>query len=968
MNRLIFSYSEEIKMSKTVIALIICGLMLTALAGVSNAGVKVYYDGSEYPETTGSTVIDGGTTEFTLQSDGSNYDRSLEVEGDVTYLHTDNTGYATPSQSYYEMGDLSGVVLDYSRAYTIECRLRINNYAEIAADTLPGAKVFSLAFNEPDSDYTGDNPGKEPGGLQMFTLEVSVDDAGQPNGLIARLRGQNPDAQDVDPEAENFGPVPLLITDPENWHTYTIKVWTWDGLITKTYNWDTWEYEYSITNDYRTTTLYVDSQRSGASTQSAQEALGEGLEFGAFYTPIPPAEGEDPEVWNMAKADYDVDYVKVTTLATAEPTPGAIAAFEGGPNDEMIGPYNSPSNIGPAGTQDGVGIRPDGPVIGGAGSVHLSDGTTTAFQEIWSWSGERPKWNMHYMIEENGAWYSHIDMGDTLPGAGTNMYWTSYNTRAAVADGEYDLTRATAEFEKFFGQISVDQPYSLEWRFRFENFSHPDVAYDDYYDTSYWSLQIDEPGDHYPGDGDFTNTGHLWILGVYEAVGPAGQPAKVIKFNRGYGNWFSGNSVTYDPNDPDATDEGGAVIELNKWYTCRMVVEARQGDAERVAKLYVNGKYACAVTWEDEQWFRHYNSESTYVLAEERAYLEFGNFSNAKPATVDWDLDYMRTGLSGYHDCDDVDGVLAGYSGGVNLPFDVAAAEAASTDGKWRYPNVLDEDSVCIFDGSFTDFTRYWNGASDQVVDEMMLIDNEGMDNEVDYFHCNAMDTNHPGDNLYYGIDDLYQLIPVMDADKGYTVGWRMRVNDYTYNDPSHASVFTLQVNEPDDTGADNMGGVWTVALAYDETVGGLVAKIATSGWGDGIAIDDQWHEYKLKVYTTRPQIPGEAGTRMARLYVDGEAVYASTNGITPVAGSGLTFGTPGVTAGYETGVDFDLDYLRTWIDGVPTDCEGARDLGYGVGDVNKDCSIDIDDLAIVVEDWLKCIVPDQAGCEEPWM
>ena len=90
----------------------------------------------------------------------------------------------------------------------------------------------------------------------------------------------------------------------------------------------------------------------------------------------------------------------------------------------------------------------------------------------------------------------------------------------------------------------------------------------------------------------------------------------------------------------------------------------------------------------------------------------------------------------------------------------------------------LDADAVCTYQGNTFDFERHWAGSSDQDIDELMMFDNEGMDNEVDYFHCNAMDTNHEGDNLYYSIDDVSSVIPDEAIETGYTIGWRMRVND----------------------------------------------------------------------------------------------------------------------------------------------------------------------------------------------
>ena len=952
-------------MGKNIIAIAVCCLVLIGLAGVASAGELVKYDATTLPETTGSTVVGSGSAEFSHSTNGDGLVVTLGDEDGISYLHTDNTSYTTtPGASYYVMDEaaLSGIDIDFGIAYTIECRLRINNYQRFIPSDPNEAKIFTLRFNEPDSDnVVSSRPegvyGKDPGGIQEFSIVIASD-----GKVYAKLAGQ-PDYDDTDPMATCQ---PVEITDPENWHTYTMKVWPWDGLEKLDYS-APYPWPLIPESDDRVTSLYVDSVRSGESSYSASTVSpGESLEFGNFNSAV----AGDP---NMTLVDYDLDWVKITSLNTAEPVAGATAAWEGGPNDEMLGSFRAPSLIGPPNTSDPYDR------VGAEGSFHLSDGTTTAMMEIWSWSGYRTKWYDDSMIYDNGAWYQHIAMTGAEPAVGTNRYFTTYNHRYS----EYNRDDADEAFAKYFGNIDVDHSYAVEWRMRFSRMIHKASANpDDYYDASYWGIGIKEPGDHYArreGDGtpDYNLTGHYWLLHIAETYDENGDPARVLKFNRGFGSWYSGvsDATGYVPFADEETTplEGGLVIEPNVWYNCKLVVNKRADvNSDRVAELYVNGKYICGGNWEDAEWFAHYahdDNDPTSIPASDLTYFEFGNFSavDEKSTVVDWDLDYMRTGLYAHTDCDNEPGILASYSGGVNLPFSVADAYDNVVDPEQRAHakkdmiEFLDADAVCTYQGNTFNFARHWAGSSAQQLDEYMAFENEGMNNEIDYFHCNAMDTNHEGDNLYYSIDDVSSVIPDEAIETGYTIGWRMRVNDYIFNDPTNASVFTMAINEPDGLG-DDLGGVWTVSLYYDNTTSGLRAHIATSGWGDGAAIDNDWHNYKLKVYTDRN------GTRMARLYVDGEAVYASTNGITGVYGESISFGTPGVTPGSETGVDFDLDYVKIWIDGVPTDCEGAKAMGYLKGDINGDCKVDLQDLQEMASQWLNCVDPGVSGCDTPWM
>ena len=55
----------------------------------------------------------------------------------------------------------------------------------------------------------------------------------------------------------------------------------------------------------------------------------------------------------------------------------------------------------------------------------------------------------------------------------------------------------------------------------------------------------------------------------------------------------------------------------------------------------------------------------------------------------------------------------------------------------------------------------------------------------------------------------------------------------------------------------------------------------------------------------------------------------------------------------------------------APMNCYEAADMGYVANvdaDVNKDCHFDFTDLAILAQDWLKCVEPANSNCAKPWL
>ena len=70
------------------------------------------------------------------------------------------------------------------------------------------------------------------------------------------------------------------------------------------------------------------------------------------------------------------------------------------------------------------------------------------------------------------------------------------------------------------------------------------------------------------------------------------------------------------------------------------------------------------------------------------------------------------------------------------------------------------------------------------------------------------------------------------------------------------------------------------------------------------------------------------------------------------------------VTDGQDNGVDF----LTSW-NGAPATCQQALFAGHGLAmDFDGNCRVGLEDLAVFINEWLSCVQPGVAGCDEPWL
>ena len=88
---------------------------------------------------------------------------------------------------------------------------------------------------------------------------------------------------------------------------------------------------------------------------------------------------------------------------------------------------------------------------------------------------------------------------------------------------------------------------------------------------------------------------------------------------------------------------------------------------------------------------------------------------------------------------------------------------------------------------------------------------------------------------------------------------------------------------------------------------------------------------------------------------------------VVPLSGNELVDVLPGGTGNlykYDNGVDF----MTSW-DGAPASCQQALLAGHGMAmDFDGNCRVGLEDLAVFVSNWLSCVQPGVAGCDEPWL
>ena len=114
--------------------------------------------------------------------------------------------------------------------------------------------------------------------------------------------------------------------------------------------------------------------------------------------------------------------------------------------------------------------------------------------------------------------------------------------------------------------------------------------------------------------------------------------------------------------------------------------------------------------------------------------------------------------------------------------------------------------------------------------------------------------------------------------------------------------------------------------------------------------------------------ISAAAITAMEVTSNDNVVIAAGSPGTTWVRkGSGLASTPVGYTGADGVLWDQQVNGLAA-VNGIPGNCADVRALGYGLQtDLSGDCYINLNDFALLVQQWNQCMNPEDSACNKPW-
>lgn len=177
----------------------------------------------------------------------------------------------------------------------------------------------------------------------------------------------------------------------------------------------------------------------------------------------------------------------------------------------------------------------------------------------------------------------------------------------------------------------------------------------------------------------------------------------------------------------------------------------------------------------------------------------------------------------------------------------------------------------------------------------------------------------------------------------------------------------------------NNFARTVNIQFIFDGTVGGASKRAVftlyvdpycdTRGWIDGV-----WHDVEVNLDNGFFTIAGStapSGTQSSlysvqHTFTAGEALEFWQN----VTAARLYFQTQGMIdvggGQYDTWMDIQYFELNA---ADPTNCAETLAQGYTIDyDLNDDCKVDLEDFSIIADEWFDCIVPGEAGCDQPWL
>ena len=164
------------------------------------------------------------------------------------------------------------------------------------------------------------------------------------------------------------------------------------------------------------------------------------------------------------------------------------------------------------------------------------------------------------------------------------------------------------------------------------------------------------------------------------------------------------------------------------------------------------------------------------------------------------------------------------------------------------------------------------------------------------------------------------------------------------------------------------------IQFIFDGTVGGVAkqAVFKTYLGGYGIWPFEVWNDMEIQLdnglftLTGSTGPSGWTGLRVFNNFTTGEALEFWQN----ITGMRAYMQVHAWTSNPALCLDnwFDIEYLY-FVPPDPTTCQEAILLGYKTaGDLNEDCEVNFEDVALLATAWLNCIAPEADECTHQWL
>ena len=192
------------------------------------------------------------------------------------------------------------------------------------------------------------------------------------------------------------------------------------------------------------------------------------------------------------------------------------------------------------------------------------------------------------------------------------------------------------------------------------------------------------------------------------------------------------------------------------------------------------------------------------------------------------------------------------------------------------------------------------------------------------------------------------------------------RSTNYDRSETDHALVWKARLSSYNGLGRLTVG-VGSTAGEISFEMDQNVLAIGYPG-GSVPVIVNAWYEMNVEVENDGIGNWSWLGLYRAHNGSDWGPWESMGSGTCPTGFTPSTVVTRGIWT-YDETVDAAIDDVSLLAITDPTVCSEAIAQGHGMaGDVNNDCYVDLKDIAVIAQDWLRCINPADSGCASPWL